>query len=79
MLFIAIIGYLFLLVFLESELVKIEVRMEGLKAEVAQLKNRRKQMESDLLNIANLSNIETAAKAMGFSFPEQEDILGVIE
>jgi cell division protein FtsL len=79
MLFVAIIGYLFLLVFIESELVKIEVRMEELKSEVAQLRNSRKGMESDLLDIANLSNIEEAAKAMGFSFPEQDDILGVIE
>ena len=79
MAFVAILGYLFLLVFLESELVKIEVRMEKLKSEAAQLRNRRKQMESDLLDIANLANIETAAKAMGFSFPEQDDILGVIE
>ena len=79
MLFVAIIGYLFLLVFIESELVKIEVRMEELKSEVAQLRNRRKGMESELLDIANLANIETAAKAMGFSFPAQDDILGVIE
>ena len=79
MVFVAIIGYLFLLVFLESELVKIEVRMEELKSRVAQLRNHRKQMESDLLDIANLAKIETAAKAMGFSFPEQDDVLGVIE
>jgi cell division protein FtsL len=79
MVFVAIIIYLFLLVFLESELVKIEVRMEELRSRVAQLRSHRKQMESDLLDIANLANIETAAKAMGFSFPEQDDILGVVE
>ena len=77
--FISIIVYLFLLVFIESELVKIEVRKEELKNRVVDLRNQKKQLESDLIDIANLANIEAAAKGMGFFFPEQSDILGVIE
>jgi energy-converting hydrogenase Eha subunit H len=77
--FVAVIIYLFLLVFIESELVKIEVRKEVLKNKVVELRNNKKQLESDLIDIANLANIETAARAMGFFFPEQNDILGVVE
>ena len=79
MLFVAIIVYLFLLVFIESELVKIEVRKEDLKNSVVELMNRKKQLESDLIDVANLANIEAAAKTMGYFFPEQNDILGVVE
>lgn len=79
MIFVAIIVYLFLLVFIESELVKIEVRNEDLRNNVVELRNHKKQLESDLIDVANLANIETAAKAMGYFFPEQSDILGVIE
>ena len=77
--FIAVIIYLFLLVYIESELVRLEVRKEDLKSNVIALRNYKKQLESDLLDIANLAHIEDAAKAMGYSFPEQDDILGVIE
>ncbi len=77
--FIVIIVYLFLLVFIESELVKIEVRKEELKNRVVELRNEKKQLESHLIDIANLANIEAAAKEMGFFFPEQSDVLGVIE
>jgi hypothetical protein len=79
MIFVAIIVYLFLLVFIESELVKIEVLNEDLRNNVIELRNRKKQLESDMIDVANLANIETAAKAMGYFFPEQNDILGVVE
>ena len=79
MLFVAAIIYLFLLVFIESELVKIEVRQENLKNEVVVLRNQRKQLESDLIDVANLASIEEAAKTMDYVFPEQDDILGVVE
>jgi preprotein translocase subunit SecY len=79
MFFVAIIIYLFLLVFIESEMVKIEVRKENLKNEVVVLRNQRKQLESNLIDIANLASIEEAAKAMDYVFPEQDDILGVVE
>jgi cell division protein FtsL len=77
--FTTVIIYLFLLVFIESELVKIEVRKEEIKSKVAELRNQKKGLESDIIDIANLANIEAAAKDMGFFFPEQSDILGVVE
>jgi len=77
--FIGIIVYLFLIVFVESELVKIEVRKEALKDKVIELRNQKKQLESDVIDLANLANIEEAAKAIGYFFPEKDDILGVVE
>ncbi|KPK63889.1 hypothetical protein AMJ83_05440 [candidate division WOR_3 bacterium SM23_42] len=77
--FISVIIYLFVLVFIESELVKIEVRMEELKNRAIALRNRKKQLESELIDIANLANIEASAKAMGFVFPDDDDVLGVVE
>jgi cell division protein FtsL len=77
--FIGIIVYLFLIVFVESELVKIEVRKEALKDKVIESRNQKKQLESDLIDLANLANIEEAAKAIGYFFPEKDDILGVVE
>lgn len=77
--FISIILYMFLLVFIESELVKIQVRKEIMKIEVVQLQNERKELESSLIDIANLAHIESAAKEMGYIFPQQDDILGVVE
>jgi cell division protein FtsL len=77
--FIGIIVYLFLIVFVESELVKIEVRKEELKDKVIELRNQKKQLESDVIDLANLANIEEAAKAIGYFFPEKDDILGVVE
>jgi cell division protein FtsL len=79
MLFVAIIVYLFVLVFIESELVRIEVRKEDLKNEVVRLENERKQLESELILYTNLARIEAAARKMGYVFPANEDILGVIE
>jgi len=79
MTFVAIILYMFLLVFIESELVKIEVRKEDLKNDVIELQNEKKQLESRLIEYANLARIEAAAKKMGYVFPAREDILGVIE
>lgn len=79
MTFVAIIVYLFLVVFIESELVRIEVRKEDLKADVIKLQNERKQLESRLIDYTNLARIEAAAKMMGYVFPKNDDILGVIE
>ena len=77
--FAGIIAYLFLLVFLESELVKSEVRLEELTSRVIELRNEKKQLEFKLSGLANLADIEAAAKAMGYVFPDKDDILGVIE
>jgi hypothetical protein len=76
---VSIILYMFLLVFIESELVKIEVRKEVIKTDVVELQNEKKQLESSLINVANLAHIESAAKEMGYVFPQKDDILGVIE
>jgi hypothetical protein len=79
LIFSAIIIYLFLLVFIESELIKIEVHKEELKNRVIKLKNQMEQLESGLIDITNLANIELVAREMGLIFPEKEDVLGVVE
>jgi hypothetical protein len=79
MIFVSAIIYMFLLVFIESELVKIEVRKEVIKSDVVELQNEKKQLESNLIDVANLAHIESAAKEMGYVFPQRDDILGVIE
>jgi hypothetical protein len=50
-----------------------------LKDKVIESRNQKKQLESDLIDLANLANIEEAAKAIGYFFPEKDDILGVVE
>lgn len=77
--FVSVIVYLFLLVYIESELVKIEVRMDELKNRVIALRNMKKQLQSELIDLANLADIEASAKTMGFVFPDDDDVLGVIE
>ena len=79
MIFLFIIGYLFSLVYIESQLVKIEIRKEGLKTRLVELKAQRKDLEFKLTEYSNLARIESEAKARGFVFPEKEDILGVIK
>lgn len=79
LIFAAIIAYLFLLVFIESELVKIEGRREDLRSEVTELENRKKQLQSILITYTNLARIEAEAKKMGLVFPQNSDILGVVE
>jgi cell division protein FtsB len=70
---------MFLLVFIESELVEIEVRKEDLKSQVVGLQNEKKQLGSSLIDVANLAYIESAARERGYIFPQPDDILGVIE
>lgn len=77
--FVSVIIYMFVLVLIESELVKIEVRKEVIERDVVELENEKKQLESRLIDVANLAYIESAAKEMGFVFPQKDDILGVIE
>ncbi|OPX18457.1 hypothetical protein BXT86_01060 [candidate division WOR-3 bacterium 4484_100] len=76
---IIIFGYLFSLVYIESELVKLEVRKEKLSARLSELKNRKKELQFKLMKFSNLARIESEAKARGFIFPKKEDILGVVE
>jgi len=79
LIFIAVVIFLFSLVFIESELVKLEVRKENLKNRVIELKNQRKLLEFTVMDLSNLANIEVEAKERGFIFPEEEDILGVVK
>lgn len=79
LIFIAVVICLFTLVFIESELVKLEVRKEHLKNRVVELKNQKKLLEFTVMDLSNLANIEAEAKARGFVFPEEEDILGVMK
>jgi len=77
--FVSVIIFMFVLVLIESELVKIEVRKEAIERDVVELESEKKQLESNLIDVANLAHIESAAKEMGFVFPQKDDILGVIE
>lgn len=79
LIFLAVVGYLFSLVYMESQLVKIEIRKERLKNQLLELKNKRKELEFKIMEYTNLARIEAEAKARGFVFPEKADILGVIK
>lgn len=79
LIFFAVAIYLFSLIYIESELVKIELKKENLKNRVTELKNIKKEMEFEVMNLSNLANIEVEAKVRGFVFPKEEQILGVIK
>jgi len=79
LLFIGVVVYLFLLVFIESELVKIEVRRENLQNRMRDLENTKKDLEFEIMNISNVALIEAQAKENGFIFPKESDVLGVIK
>lgn len=76
---IAIVVYLFSLVFLESELVKLEARNEQLMQRVTELENEKERLDSEIMELSNLAVIEVEAKKRGFVFPGKEDILGVVK
>jgi len=79
LIFLAVIFFLFSLVYIESELVKLEVRKENLKNRVVELRNQEEVLEFEVMNLANLAKIEEAAKKKGFFFPDKDDILGVVK
>lgn len=79
LIFAGIVVYLFLLVYIESELVKIEVRTDNLKHRMRELENRKKDFQSEIMNISNLALVEEQAKQQGFIFPGESDILGVLK
>jgi len=79
LIFIAVVIYLFSLIFIESELVKLEARKENLKNRVIELRNRKKILEFEAMDISNLANIEAEAKSRGYIFPNEKDILGVVK
>jgi len=76
--FFAVVSYLFSFVYIESELVKLEVKRENLHNRVTELENQRKALKFEVIEVSNLAQIEEEAKARGFIFPNQEDILGIV-
>jgi cell division protein FtsL len=78
LIFFAIVVLLFSLVYIESELVKLEMRKEHLKDRVVELQNQKEVLESKLMHLSNLARIEAEAKLQGFLYPKDEDILGVV-
>lgn len=79
MILVAVVVYLFLLVYIESDLVKSEARNERLVNRFTELQNEKKQLDSEIMDLSNLAVIEVEAKRRGFVFPEQQDILGVVK
>ena len=79
LIFLVVVFFLFSLVYIESELVKLEVRKENLKNRVVELRNQEEILEFEVMNLANLAKIEEAAKKKGFFFPDKDDILGVVK
>jgi cell division protein FtsL len=79
MILIAVVVYLFSLVFLESELVTLEARNEHLMNRLTELQNEKKRLDSEVMDISNLAVIEIEAKKRGFVFPRTGDILGVVK
>lgn len=79
LIFLGVIAYLFSLVFIESELIKVQIRKERLKSRFQELVNQKKDLEFRLTKLSNLAVIEAQAKERGFVFPDKVDILGVIK
>jgi cell division protein FtsL len=79
LIFIAIVLYLFLLVFIESELVQLEVRKEDMENRLIELQNQKKILEFEVMDVSNLVRIEAEARARGFIFPTEDDILGAVK
>ncbi len=76
---VLVVFYLFTLVYVESELLKLEVKKETLREQAVELRNQKKIYEFEVTEISNLAYIEAAAKERDFIFPEQDDILGYIK
>jgi cell division protein FtsL len=79
LIFLVVVIFLFSLVYIESELVKLEVRKENLENRVNELRNHKEVLELEVIRLSNLAKIEVDAKKMGFFFPDENDILGIIK
>ena len=79
LIFLIVVIFLFSLVYIESELVKLEVRKEYLKNQVTELRNQQEVLELEVINLSNLAKIEEDAKKRGFFFPDEDDILGIVK
>jgi cell division protein FtsL len=76
LIFLAVVVFLFSLVYIESELVKLEVRKEQLSNRVIGLENEKRRLEFEAMDLSNLAVIEREAKKRGFVYPDEYDILG---
>ncbi len=74
-----ILLFLFSIVYIESELVKVNIRKEYLKNQAQELKNEKANLQAQVTYVSNLARVEMEAKKRGFMFPKKEDILGVIK
>ncbi len=79
LIFLLVILYLFGIVYIESELVKFNIRKENLKNQIQELKNEKANLMAKVVSLSNLARIETEAKKHDFIFPTKDDILGVIK
>ncbi|MGB3341010.1 MAG: hypothetical protein WBB37_05965 [bacterium] len=79
LIFFVVVLFLFSLVYIESELVKLEVRKENLENRVNELRNHKEVLELEVIKLSNLAKIEVDAKKMGFFFPDKNDILDIIK
>mgnify|MGYP001104650542 CR=1 FL=1 len=79
LIFLTIVIFLFSLVYIESELVKLAVRKENLENRVIELCNQEEILELEVMSLSNLAKIEKEAKRKGFFFPGENDILGVVK
>jgi cell division protein FtsL len=75
--FVLVVLYLFALVYIESELVKLEVKKEKLQERVTELENTKEMLEFEITKLNNLAYIEAEAKKRNFIYPCDEEILGV--
>ena len=77
LIFMVVVIFLFALVYIESELVKLEVRKEQLTNRVIELENEKRGLQFEVTDLSNLAVIEREAKLRGFVYPGEDDMLGV--
>ncbi len=78
LIFLIVVVFLFALVYIESELVKFEVRKERLSNLVVELENEKRRLEFEVMDLSNLAVIEREAKQRGFVYPDEDDVLGAV-
>ncbi|MEO0094522.1 MAG: hypothetical protein ABIL46_07435 [candidate division WOR-3 bacterium] len=74
-----VVLYLFSLVYIESELVKFNIRKENLKNQIQEVKNEQANLRAKLTHLSNLARVEAEAQKRDFMFPAKDDILGVVK
>lgn len=78
LIFMVIVVLLFSLVYIESELVKLEVSKEQLANRVIELENEKRRLQFEIMDLSNLAVIEREAKQRGYVYPDDDDVLGVV-